>query len=175
MSAVVLILKSGVFAAVIDRFAELATSEPGGTFRFRLILWNNALRAFWDYPFIGVGPGGFKHLHEIYPDLRLHPTFTYLRIMTAHNLLFHYLAEAGLVGGIGVVAMFVNKLRIARRSWLLSLDSTSPALAIYGSAFLFLLSAFIDAAWLYGQLSFLAVFFAALIARQHRELRRIKS
>ncbi len=158
-------VKLSVLETVLDRFGELFSAEPTGTFRWRLILWKKALLAFADHPVFGVGVGGYKHLHELYPYLRFTEAFTYLRIMSAHNLILHYLAETGLVGGLGVVCLFANKFRLARRGWLNA--SSGASLALYGAAFLFLISTFIDAAWLYGQLSFLAVFFAALIARQY--------
>ncbi|UCC45202.1 MAG: O-antigen ligase family protein, partial [Candidatus Zixiibacteriota bacterium] len=169
--AATLLLSSGVFADVIDRFAELLSLDPKGTFRFRLILWEKSVMAFLDHPIFGVGPGGYKYLNDIYPHLHLDPTYAYLRQMTAHNLLLHYLAETGLLGGLALIALMVNKLRLTRSGWRQSaLPASGVALALYAWAFLFALSSCIDAAWMYGQLSFLAIFFAALVARQAAEI-----
>lgn len=159
---------SDVLMAVLDRFGELFTEEPSGTFLFRLILWKKALLAFSDSPIFGVGPGGYKLLYQIYPHLRFDTTFAYLNLMTAHNLMLHYLAETGLLGASCLAALMINKLRLTRYRWRKLVgapDGTS--LALYAWAFLFILSGCIDAAWMYGQLSFLAVFFSALVARQH--------
>jgi len=164
----VMILKSSILAAVLGRFDELLSSEPQGTMFLRLVLWKKALITFLDHPIFGVGPGGYKHLHEIYTSFRLAPTFVFLHSMTAHNLFLHYLAETGLVGAAGLIALFINQFRLARHSWLRLGDRLhGSTLAIYGCAFLFALSTMIDAAWMYGQLGFMAIFFAAVVSRQH--------
>ncbi len=164
----VMILKSSILATVLGRFNELFSPEPQGTMFLRLVLWKKALIAFLDHPIFGVGPGGYKHLYEIYASIHLAPSFVFLRSMTAHNLFLYYLAETGLVGATGLMAFFINQLHLSRRSWKRLGDQVrGSTLAIYGCAFLFLLSTMIDAAWMYGQLGFTAVFFAALVSRQY--------
>ncbi len=168
LAVLVMTLKSSILEAVLGRFDELLSLEPQGTMFLRLVLWKKALTAFLDHPVFGIGPGGYKHLHEIYTSFRLAPTSIFLQSMTAHNLLFHYLAETGLVGAAGLVALLVNLFRLARRSWLRLGDQLhGSTLAMYGCAFVFALSTLIDAAWMYGQLGFTAVFFAAAVSRQH--------
>ncbi len=168
LAALVIILSSGVLAQVLGRFGELFSSEPQGSFLWRLQLWKKALMAFYDHPVFGVGPGGYKRLHEIFTGIRYFPVFYYLRSLTAHNLLLYYLAEMGLLGGLGLVALMLNQFRLARTGWILQPNqAVGTSLALYGWAFLFALSTLIDAAWMYGQLSFLAIFFAALVSRQH--------
>jgi O-antigen ligase len=168
LTGLVIIFSSGVLAPVLSRFGDLFSAEPEGSFLWRLQLWKKALMAFYDHPIFGVGPGAYKHLHEIYAGIRYFPAFFYLRSQTAHNLLLYYLAEMGLLGGLGLVALMVNQFRLARAGWMrLPYQALGTSLALYGWAFLFALSTLIDAAWMYGQMSFMAIFFAALVSRQH--------
>ncbi|MFQ6007403.1 MAG: O-antigen ligase family protein [Candidatus Zixiibacteriota bacterium] len=168
LSGLVVVLKSSILAGVVDRFEQLLSFEPGSTTTLRLSLWKRALVAFLDHPIFGVGPGGYYKLHEIYSSWHLTPSFYYLRTLGAHNLLLHYLADTGLVGGIGLIALVVNQFKIARHNWLMLGDRLSePILALYGWAFLFALSTVTEASWMWGQLSFLAIFFAALVSRQY--------
>lgn len=163
----VFVLKSSIFSRVLTRFDELLSMKPQGTLLWRIELWKKALTAFLHHPIFGVGPGGYKHLHEIFTSLHFAPTFPTLRRMTAHNLFLYYLAETGLLGTVGLIALVINQFHLARVGWLRVQDGLqSSTLALYGWAFLFTLSTMIDAAWMYGQLSFLAIFFAALVSRQ---------
>ncbi len=166
-----LIIKPTLLTSVYMRFEELFTFNPQGTAQYRLILWKNAILAFSENPIFGVGPGGYKLLYQIHPELKLDPTFPYLRIMAAHNLLLHYLAETGIVGGFALIALMIRKYSLALKCWKKDLSATSPvSLALLGWAFIFILSTCIDAAWMYGKLSFLAIFFAALVASHYHQL-----
>jgi O-antigen ligase len=165
-------LKSGLFADVLGRFEQLVSFGLKETTTYRMLLWKRALLAFLDHPVIGVGPGGFYRLHEIYSTLHLTPSYPFLRSLGAHNLLLHFLADTGLIGGAGLIALFVNQIRLARYGWFRQKGAHfGQALALYGWAFLFALSVVTEANWMWGQLSFLAIFFAALVSRQYSAAR----
>jgi O-antigen ligase len=166
---VVVAAQPDLFLSLADRFDELFSAEAQGTTVYRLALWKRAILTFLDYPIFGTGPGGFYRLSEIYATLHLTPDFPYLRTLGAHNVLLHYLADTGLVGGLGLVALTVNLFRWGRRNWQRGgTDQLDIRLALYGWAFLFVLSTLVEASWMWGQLSFLAVFMAALISRRSR-------
>lgn len=170
LGTVVTILRPELLGATLERFERLLSWQPGGTVFYRLMLTKKALMAFSDNPIFGVGPGGFKHLQEVYQTLHLSPAFVETRYFSAHNLLTHYLAEAGLVGGLSVVALCVNQLRLSWVIWR-KRPGTAPAtaVALFAWALILSLSTVVEASWMWGQLSFLAVFFAALVARQYRQ------
>jgi len=164
------VVEPGLLAAVMTRFEGLFNWQPSGSVLYRVVLAERALAAFADHPIFGVGPGGFKYLYELYVTLHLSPAFVETRNFSAHNLLLHYLAETGLIGGMCLIALFANQLRLTWFSWLrLPQQSQATAAALYAWACMFALSTVVEAAWMWGQLSFLAVFFAALVSRQYRQ------
>jgi O-antigen ligase len=158
----------GILQSTLGRFERLITLEPGGTFLLRVTLWKTALTAFWDHPLLGVGPGMFSRIYEVYSTIHLDPTYIWVRGKSAHNLLLHYLAETGLVGAGALLALFINQFRLARRAWLRVGKSQlcGAVQALYLAGFLLLLSTILEAGWMWGQMGFIAVFFLALIARQ---------
>jgi O-antigen ligase len=168
LSAVILALKPGLLAAVGARFDRLITTQPGETFRLRLVLWNLAITTFAKHPLLGIGPGAFRSLPEINPMLHLEPLLYYVRGLSAHNLLLHYLAEAGLIGAGALVALFVNQFRRARQVWHDQYHSNelSLHLSLYMVASLLLFTTFLEAGWMWGELGFVAAFFIALVARR---------
>jgi O-antigen ligase len=163
----VILATPGVFSAVLGRFERLFTTDPGGTFALRLVLWKTALIAFWGNPVSGVGPGLFRSLADIYPTLHLTPVFYYVQHMSAHNLFLHYLAETGLVGTSALMALFVNQFRIGRKSWKITEAAhTGEALAQYVICILFVVSTLIESGWMWGQLGFIMVFFLGVLTRR---------
>lgn len=168
----VLALNPQIFIAVAARFEELLSFDPQGTTVYRLALWKRAIGTFLDYPIFGVGPGGFYRLNEIYASWHIQPNYHYLRALGVHNVLLHVLADTGLIGGLGLLALVANQFRIGRKNWRQArLADSSASLALFGWAFLFGLTTLIEANWMWGQLSFMAVFLAALVSRHYCDLR----
>jgi O-antigen ligase len=126
-------LKPDILIALWERFESLLLLVNRDTLQIRFVLWGAAVTAFLDHPILGIGPGMFKLLPEIYPELRFSSIFIYVQGFSSHNMILHYLAETGLVGGL--------------------------------AASIFLVSSFFEAGWLWGQLSYMFVFFVALVVR----------
>ena len=170
VAGLIIISQPQFFSALGERFGQLLSFEPQGTTVYRLALWKRAISTFLDYPIFGVGPGGYYHLAEIYPTFHITPDYGYLRVLGAHNVLLHYLADTGLVGGLGLVALVINQFRLSRTSWRrVGIGHDGTTLILMGWVSIFALSTLIEANWMWGQLSFMAVFFAALVARQYRQ------
>ncbi len=171
--AAVTVAIPGALAAVSERFERLLTFSPGGTFAIRLVLWKWALIAFRDHPFLGIGPGQFRSLSELYPYLHLTPLQWYLRSLSAHNLLLHYLAETGIVGAGALLTLFVSQFRMSLYSWRHRSSATpiSVKLAIFILGFLMLGTTVVEAGWMWGQTGFIMVFFLSLISRQYTRSR----
>jgi O-antigen ligase len=154
---------------VVDRFSALIKSPTGSTVFLRLTLWSFALKAFLSSPLTGIGPGCFRSIHHILPTLNLSQVGPWIRGLSAHNLFLHYLAEAGLIGGISLAALMVNQFRLSRRIWKLQTrhEDIACAIALYATGTLFVITTFLETGWLWGQSGFAFTFFVALIAREH--------
>ena len=158
------------FATLGERFGMLLSSDAQGTTVYRLALWERAITTFLDYPVFGIGPGGYYRLADVYATFHITPNYDYLRTLGAHNVLLHYLADTGLVGGLGLVALVVNQYGLGRSCWRrVGLTVDGVTLSLLGWVVLFAISTLVEGNWMWGQLSFLAVFFAALVARQYRQ------
>ena len=167
-----LLFLSDLFAGIAERFERLITTDPGGTFKLRLILWKAALQAFWDNPLLGIGPGSFTSLQNIYASAHMDPGWHWVRGLTATSLFLHYLAETGIVGTVVMLALFVKQLRLARDGWRKRNANGAEALrvAVYVISFLLLLTTIFEAGWLCGHPSMIAVLFLAMISSQSRAL-----
>lgn len=69
----------------------------------RILMWKSALQMFWDYPLLGIGIGNYhdvimnSYLTEEFRDIPYHP----------HNTFLYILAEAGVVGAISYILLFI--------------------------------------------------------------------
>lgn len=164
----VILMRPEFFETVYLRFERIFTFYTGGTVRLRLTLWRIAFEAFLDNPVFGIGPGSFRYILSIYPELRMESVGYYVRGLSAHNLFLHYLAETGLIGTPILIALFIRQFNLSRSIWKneTSPDSTPFALILYLMGVLFLITTFVEAAWMWGQLGFTFVLFLSLIARE---------
>jgi len=163
-------LKALLFSGVIGRFERLLTTTPHGTFRLRLVLWTEALKAFWQHPLMGIGPGNFRNLSEVMPAVRLDPLNYYVRGLSAHNLFLHYLAETGILGVTALLALFIGQFRLARKTWR---DSRTGfridiAVILFTLSALLLFTTLFEAGWMWAEFSLVAAFLIALIARSRK-------
>jgi hypothetical protein len=174
LTVLAVIAKPGLFLSFSNRFERLLTTTPGDTFRLRLIIWGQALSVFAQHPLLGLGPGTYKHYAEIYPTAHMEPLGYYIRGLSAHNLMLHYLAETGLVGFSTLFALFINVFLAARRMAREAVGDGEKLLAVIMlvMALIFLYTTPLEAAWMWGELSFTCVFFVALIARQAQKTGR---
>jgi len=89
-------------------WARMTEVDAGGTGRTEL--WQVALRMADDHPIVGVGVGGFEHESKSYvlrpgnltevANIAEHPGVT-------HNVYLQQLAETGIVGALGLLAVFL--------------------------------------------------------------------
>lgn len=162
-------LNPDLLLGVVNRFQALIESPTGSTVFLRLTLWSFAIKAFLSDPLTGIGPGCFRTVHHILPTLSLAQVGPWVRGLSAHNLFLHYLAEAGLIGGVSLAALMINQFRLSRRRWMFALGQRDRAcaLALYATGTLFVVTTFLETGWLWGQGGFAFAFFVALIAREH--------
>ncbi len=164
-----LAIKPELFLGITQRFdVALGGGRLGDSYVPRSALWSAAFHAFSDHPFLGIGPGNFRSIIDLYPELALNYYYFWVRGFSSHNLFLHYLAETGIVGGITVIALFVAAFRYSWQSWQWSRfgRSAGASLAILFVAIIFLVTAFVEAGWMWGQTGLTMAFFMGVIARQ---------
>lgn len=162
-----LVLSPGLYTPISVRFEELLSLRPSKSLLLRIVLWKTAFTTFLDHPFLGIGPGLFTDLQYYYDELRLHILYFYIRGLSAHNMLLHYMAETGLVGAVVLLSLFVNLTRLGRQLWRSSstIIENRNNLAIYALSLTFLLTTVLEAGWMWGQTGLIFAFFAAVISR----------
>ncbi len=155
------------FGAVLVRINRLIDSiqHPQGTIATRLVLWSAALKAFQTSPIVGIGIGNMKILSQILPELRTVPLWIWVKGMSAHNVLLHYLAETGITGTVALLFLFGRTYYSALRSRNLCND---PAVgtALWISAFVCFITLFYEQNWTWGQPGYVLSFLFGLIAAE---------
>lgn len=173
LSAVTFIILLFIFrpeyiSALTLRFDSLLSSSPSETFLVRIILWTNALATFVDHPFLGIGLGHYKILNTIYSSIHLNYMFPYIQGYSAHNMLFHYLAESGILGAAAVFALIINQFRYAFKVYRKKkLDVSEVDICLFTISLLILVTSFIEAGWLWGQIGYIFLFFIALNVKNY--------
>ena len=161
----VVIFSDTQFGAVLMRIDLLIDSigNPQGTVATRLVLWSAALKAFQTSPLVGVGIGNMKILTEILPELRTVPLWIWVKGLSAHNVVLHYLAETGIIGTSALLFLFGRAYYSARCS---RNSSSDPAVgtALWIAAFVCCLTMFYEQNWTWGQPGFVLAFLFGLIA-----------
>jgi O-antigen ligase len=161
------VLKPDIIEALWERFESLILFTSWDTLQIRFVLWSAAFTAFLDHPILGIGPGMFKHLPEIYPEIRFSSIFMRIQGFSSHNLVLHYLAETGLIGGLAVLTLMIKQYLMGFKLWKVrsNLLSSDILISLFLMTSIFLVSSFFEAGWLWGQLSYMFVFFVALVVK----------
>lgn len=170
---VFLALKPEVIFAVFERFTvAFGGGRLGDSYVPRMALWSAATRAFLDHPIFGIGPGNFRSIMYLYPELSMSYYYYWVRGFSSHNMLLHYLAETGIVGGVTVVSLFISGFRYSFQSWKQNrlTEHAGESLAILMVASLFAVTAFVEAGWMWGETGFVMALFMGAIARQRENL-----
>jgi len=88
---------------VLSRFASISLTEV--TTQSRFLIWEMAWQGFKERPILGWGPGNFGYVFSKYYDpmmWRQEPWFD-----RAHNLIFDWLIDAGLVGFLAYFSVLI--------------------------------------------------------------------
>jgi O-antigen ligase len=119
VAAVAAAASAGSSVSVLERL------WPGGRFLNRPRLWENTLEMAFEYPVCGTGLGTFNYVFPRYQRFGYDRRFTH-----AEGDWIQYLAEAGLVGFLGLLAFGLLLLRRALRS----IRGGGPRAALTGGA-----------------------------------------
>jgi len=169
-----ILFRPDYFAGLAWRFSQITSLAPTGTLQLRMALWGFAWKAFVAHPLTGIGPGAFRYISEIMPETRLDSVAYWIRGLSAHNLMLHYLAESGLLGAAALLVLMIRQFGYGRRLLRVraSLPLTSADLCLALLAGLFLVTTFLETGWLWGQTGFVFAFTLGLIARRNAAVDR---
>lgn len=163
---ITLVLYPSLFSMVIERFAEAMSLETERSLGMRFELWRVAWLAFTTHPFIGIGPGKFRTIIDIFYSLHTNYSYFWVRGLSAHNPFLHYLAETGLIGTSTLIALFVNNFRLGYKQMAAEtkLDMIPISQILFVMSLTFLITLFFEGGWMWGHNSITFVFFLALVA-----------
>lgn len=91
---------------VLSRFAEMSLS--GGTVDSRLMIWNMSWQGFKEHPVLGWGPENYSMVFAKYYNPKMWPNEPWFD--RSHNIFFDWLINAGLLGLIAYLAIYVSSL-----------------------------------------------------------------
>lgn len=108
----------------MDRFASISdtTAKTQSNYQ-RILMWNTSIKMVSDHPVFGIGVGnyheeqGSDYLTEEFIDVPYHP----------HNTFLYMFAEAGILGGISCILIFLYLYYRVIFDWIKSKDIVSLA------------------------------------------------
>ncbi|MCC7449218.1 MAG: O-antigen ligase family protein [Anaerolineae bacterium] len=103
------LLLIGIFGGAMALQFNRPQQDDGGG---RLSYYQNAFNLFVAHPLAGGGPGGF-----IQNEIRLHSVPPYKPLSHAHNILLTTLAEGGLLGLTGLIALSAVSIAVCVIAW----------------------------------------------------------
>ena len=96
-------------SSIWDRFTKLFSTGGAG----RADIWKVGIEAAKHRPIQGYGIGNFQDAYDIF-YLRIHQTYPYGFSSPAHNLVFHYVVELGVIGFAIMIAWFWLNVKVLR-------------------------------------------------------------
>lgn len=169
-------LSTNLLTGAWARYQEFVASaeNPEGTVALRLVLWKTAWATFLDHPLTGIGIGNFRVVHELYPELHIVPLYRWVKGMSAHNVLLHYLAETGLLGALSLLALAFAGLRTGYRVFKtrLSAADTQVSVALFIALFIFAITLLYMRAWTWGEGGHIMALLFGLLAAWYQQTNR---
>jgi len=165
-----MVIGSGYFLFVGERFEELVADQPTGTILLRLSLWKAAIDGFLLDPLTGIGIGNFRVIDALVPNLKFDAVRYYLVGMSFHNVFLQYLCETGLPGALAILFLGWNVYRTGKRTLnaVVSKADMPMVSALYISGFIFFITIFYMRAWTWGQEGYVLALVMGLLARAYR-------
>jgi len=173
VAAVVVSMSGNLLTDTWARYEEFVASaeKPEGTVALRLVLWKTAWATFLDHPLTGIGIGNFRVVHELYPELHIVPLYRWVKGMSAHNVLLHYLAETGLVGTLALLGLAFSGLWAGLRVFKArqSAADTQASAALLVGMFIFAVTLFYMRAWTWGEGGYIMALLFGLTAAWYQQ------
>jgi len=179
VAAFVLLLGGALFGDLAARLGQLvaSVSHPQGTVALRIVLWTVAFKAFLTSPLVGIGIGNFHLVDQVVPAIKTNPVWYYVKGMSAHNVLLHYMAETGLFGALSLVALAATGLKIGNRFFKSRMEQrdTQVSAALFITMFVFCATILFMRAWTWAQEGHILAILFGLVAAWNYECTRGKA
>ena len=92
-----------------ERDQLLARDVSSESLGYRIEFWRAGLAMFKDHPIVGVGVGQFRYRFDEYSDLQ------FIREPDVHNIFIEQLAETGIIGSLGLLAVLAYAIGFLSR------------------------------------------------------------
>lgn len=96
------IIVLGLIIIFVLTYLKLNSDDGRKSFNARLIIWQEALKVFKNYPITGIGPGTFQDYFPSYPIWG---------VPQPHNLYLAFLIQTGIIGFIGFIWLLIQFFR----------------------------------------------------------------
>jgi O-antigen ligase len=139
------------------------STVPIETTQIRFILWDLALKFFFQNPVIGIGLGQFSKLSTIGLEPKYQIFYLVIVNIGTHNLLLSYLSETGIIGAICFLFFLYSSLRLAWLKFKLSTTTADLKLsgALLGGLFYIVITSLYAGQW---TTNILGMMFALILA-----------
>lgn len=157
----VVVFSTPIFDGIVHRFERMGF-QVSGTVLLRVILWKLGFAAFKEHPIFGIGPGQYAVIINYVPAARFEPMWAWIKGMGPHVSFMTALTETGVVGLIGIVALFGKAVQGAhsRIKDAVNRDDLAVRLFLFIFAAVVFGSSMYAGAWFWGNNSYhMAVFF----------------
>lgn len=172
----VVLLRETIFMGALERMESLVESieNPQETVLLRLVLAKAAVKGFLADPLTGIGIGNFKIVDRVAPEMRMEPVWFYIRGMSAHNVVLHYLAETGIPGTLALLLLAFSGLRLSYRTFRMRLTAreNQVSASLFVAMVVFCVTLFYMRAWTWGQSGYVLSLLFGLTAAWHYRVRR---
>ncbi len=163
----ILMARLDIFRHFAERFENLVTDTYTGSVITRISLWNAGIKAFLNNPLTGIGPGNFRFIDLVFPELKFDAARMWVKGYSAHNLVIHYLAETGLIGTVAILSVYFKNLKT---SWHVLHNSKADQFqalpwALFGIGLTIAATIFYMDGWMWGLVASAAPFFFALTSK----------
>ncbi len=172
-AAVILLLAGTLFGDLATRIGQLvaSVSHPQGTVALRIVLWTAALKAFMTSPLVGIGIGNFHLVDQVVPAMKTNPVWFYIKGMSAHNVLLHYMAETGLFGAMSLIALAATGFKAGHRFFKTRMEQndTQVSAALFITMIVFCATILFMRAWTWAQEGHILAILFGLVAAWNYE------
>jgi len=94
---------------LLERLTNISLAGDTST-EMRIAMWESTVQMIMDHPVLGIGGGAYSLVYPIYDTYIVDGSVT---LVHAHNVYLNYLAEVGIMGGMGFIIFLFGSIGTA--------------------------------------------------------------